>query len=110
MRRAFRKRRRRGTRDDVNIVIEAGVTAGIAEDGALTLLSPHGAPHVYAPEACAMWIALRLHGGDVQAAAAVLGSAWNADVPAVRRLLLEQVADWQRAGLVKTSPEPVHAS
>ncbi|ALO99604.1 hypothetical protein SHL15_8665 [Streptomyces hygroscopicus subsp. limoneus] len=110
MGRAFRKRRRKGTRDDVNIVIEAGVTAGIAEDGALTLLSPQGAPHFYAPEASAMWIALRQHGGDVRAAAAVLGSAWNADVSAVGRLLRKQVTDWQRAGLVKASPTPVHAS
>ncbi|MFF3909701.1 hypothetical protein ACFYZJ_27835 [Streptomyces sp. NPDC001848] len=94
----------------MNIVIEAGVTAGIAEDGALTLLSPHGAPYFYAPEASAMWIALRQHGGNVRAAAAVLGSAWGVDVSAVRRLLQEQVTDWQRAGLVKSSPAPVHAS
>ncbi|POX57934.1 hypothetical protein C3492_40675 [Streptomyces sp. Ru62] len=94
----------------MNIVIEAGVTAGIAEDGALTLLSPQGAPHFYAPEVSAMWIALRQHGGNVRAAAAMLGSAWDADVSAVRRLLQEQVTDWQRAGLVKTTPEHVHAS
>jgi hypothetical protein len=94
----------------VNIVIETGVTAGIAEDGALTLLSPHGAPHVYGPEASAMWIALRQHGGNVRAAAAVLGSAWDADVSAVHRLLQEQVTDWQRAGLVKISPAPFHVS
>ncbi|MGW2464039.1 hypothetical protein ACWC2M_34405 [Streptomyces sp. NPDC001761] len=94
----------------MHIVIEPGVTAGIAEDGALTLLSPLGAPYSYAPEASAMWIALRQHGGNVLAAAAVLGSAWNADVSAVRRLLHAQVADWQRAGLVKASPEPARAS
>ncbi|MCX5355821.1 hypothetical protein [Streptomyces mirabilis] len=94
----------------MDIVIEAGVTAGIAEDGALTLLSPHGAAHLYAPEASAMWIALRQHGGDVRAAAAVLGSAWDVDVSAVRRLLQEQVTDWQRAGLVRSSPAPVHVS
>ncbi|MEV5956148.1 hypothetical protein AB0M11_20645 [Streptomyces sp. NPDC051987] len=94
----------------MNIVIEAGVTAAIAEDGALTLLSPHGAPHVYAPEASAMWIALRQHRGNVGDAAAVLGSAWDADVWAVRRLLQEQVTDWQRAGLVRTTPAPVHVS
>ncbi|MGW2035466.1 hypothetical protein [Streptomyces spinosus] len=94
----------------MHIVIEPGVTAGIAEDGALTLLSPLGAPYSYAPEASAMWIALRQHGGNVRAAAAVLGSAWNADVSAVRRLLHAQVADWQRAGLVKASPEPARAS
>ncbi|MEU1366578.1 hypothetical protein ABZ454_10620 [Streptomyces sp. NPDC005803] len=87
----------------MNIEIEAGVTAGIAEDGALTLLSPQGAPYFYAPEASAIWIALRQSGGDLRAAAAEVGAACGTDVAEVRHLMEEQVLDWQRAGLVKVS-------
>jgi hypothetical protein len=99
-----------GNRDDVNIVVEAGVTAGIAEDGVLTLLSPHGAPYFYAPEASAIWIALRQSGGNLLEAASELGAACETNVSDVRRLVEEQVIDWQRAGLVKadTSAPPVH--
>jgi hypothetical protein len=85
----------------VNIVVVAGVAAGIAEDGALTLLSPDGAPYSYPPEASAMWIALRQLGGDLRAASTALGDAWEADASMVRRLMEEQVSDWQQAGLVR---------
>ncbi|MEU6848031.1 hypothetical protein ABZ930_39875 [Streptomyces sp. NPDC046716] len=88
------------------IVIAAGVTAGITEGGLLTLLSPHGVPYFYAPEASAVWIALRQSGGDLSSAAAELGDAWGADVSDVHRLMEQHVADWRRVGLVRTSAAP----
>jgi hypothetical protein len=90
----------------VNIAITAGVTAGITETGVLTLLSPHGAPYFYAPEASAIWIALRQSGGDVHAAAAELQPAWEADVREVRQLIERYATAWQEAGLVCTSIAP----
>ncbi|WP_307804919.1 hypothetical protein [Streptomyces sp. VRA16 Mangrove soil] len=72
----------------------------------LTLLSPHGVPYFYAPEASAIWIVLRQSGGDLACAAAELGDAWGADVSYVRRMMEQHVADWRRAGLVQTSAAP----
>jgi hypothetical protein len=94
----------------VYIAIGAGVTAGIAEDGTLTLLSPHGAPYFYAPEASAVWIALRQSRGDLCAAAEELGAAWGADAAQVAQLMRKQVSDWQGAGLVTTSSLPTYAT
>jgi hypothetical protein len=89
-------------RDDVNIAITAGVTAGITESGVLTLMSPDGAPYFYAPEASAIWIALRQSDGDVHTAAAELKAAWETEAREVRSLIEQYVAMWQQAGLVCT--------
>ncbi|MFE9445132.1 PqqD family peptide modification chaperone [Streptomyces sp. NPDC006602] len=90
----------------MNIAITAGVTAGITESGVLTLMSPHGAPYFYAPEASAIWIALRQSGGDVHAAAAELAAACEVDVREAHQLIEQYVTVWQQAGLVCTSIVP----
>lgn len=92
---------RKGNRK-MHMMIEAGVTVGVAEDGVLCLVSCDGAPHFYSPAATGMWIALRRSGGNLESAAAALQSAWGVDSAEIRLLIEEQVGSWERDRLVRT--------
>jgi hypothetical protein len=92
----------------VCVVVRPGVGVEIAADGTLILVSPEGTCHVYPPEATAIWIALRQHGGDITAAAERLAAAWASETVLLRLEIDEYVDNWQRAGLVSGHHRDTH--
>ncbi|PXX71492.1 hypothetical protein DFR70_101926 [Nocardia tenerifensis] len=78
-----------------------GVSAAILADGSLVLTSElTGSNYQYSSVNAAMWIALRQHGGDCDAAANMLAVVWGADPVNARadmEMWAEELCD---AGLV----------
>ncbi len=85
----------------MTVTVEAGLRAMISTDGELTLVAPCGTRSPsYAPEATAVWIALRQHGGDSDAATRALTDFWVMDVSEISRLVDACVTRWHDDGLV----------
>ncbi|QNP67869.1 PqqD family protein [Streptomyces genisteinicus] len=86
-----------------------GVGVDIGADGSLELRRPDTAgllPRTYhgSPVCTAMWIALRRHDGDPDAAARTLARHWGADLVGTRAELDQWVSELCDAGLARLTP------
>lgn len=88
----------------MRVTVEAGLRASISAEGELTLVTLCGTRlPSYVPEATAVWIALRQHGGDCGAAARALANCWATDVSEISQLVDACVTRWQSDGLLRCS-------
>lgn len=80
------------------------VSATVAEDGELVLSSAEAGEVWYAPDATAIWVALRQHGGDPEAAANRLAEVWEVKPVRVFSWIMDLVWEWCDAGVMKAAP------
>lgn len=82
---------------------EPGVTATVLESGELVLSGNGGESRIFSPLGAAMWISLRQHEGELDAAADALAVRWNSESFIVRAELEIWVDELRAAGLVRTA-------
>jgi hypothetical protein len=82
----------------------AGVTAVVLENGDLELHSRHSGVRSWGPVNTAMWLALRQHDGQLDAAAALLAVLWDVNPLCMRSDLDVWVSELGDAGLVRNEP------
>ncbi|MGW1506157.1 PqqD family protein [Streptomyces mirabilis] len=84
---------------------EPGVTAVVLENGYLELHSQHSGTRICCgPVNTAMWIAIRQHDGQLDAAADLLATLWDVDPLYMRSDLDVWVSELGDAGLVRNEP------
>jgi hypothetical protein len=89
--------------DFMRVWPEPGVTATVLESGALVLTGNGGKAQIFSPLGAAMWISLRRHEGELDAAADALAVLWNSESVIVRAELEVWVDELRAAGLVRTA-------